>query len=183
MNCTYTQRYVANAAVANRFVNTTELFESKFVLTGLGIGFRILAGVRIKRIQMWCSNNALAGANSISVEWQTNNPAYGTTSRIYSDTAVGVSDVAYVDCRPPSSIFGYDWLPDTSTTPFTVFYLTCPQYTVVDVTMSLTFMDNEQQVPLTYPPIGIGTTGVLYTRALDNGNVAPVFIPQSVNTL
>ncbi len=179
--CTFTccQRYVCNADVQNRLVSNIEILDSKFVATAAAAGYRILSGAKLKRVQMW-SANYVAGTNqTMAVEFQTQNPAIGNNSKIFSDTAVGMSNTSYIDARPPKNSFAAMWLPDTATS-YNVFYLTAPKGTVVDVTTVFTLMDNETQVPITYAIVG-ATTGMLYTRYLDNANATPVFLPQMVN--
>jgi hypothetical protein len=115
------------------------------------------------------------------LEWYTNNPAYGTDSKIFTDTAVGTTNVAHVRAKPPPNSFSGAWLPYTAT-QYAVFDLTCPQGTIIDVSFTASFVDDESSIAVTGAVVG-ATVGVLYTRPLDSIAGTPEFIPVAVNVI
>lgn len=131
---------------------------------------------------MWCANTSASASNTIICEWFTNNPYLGSSSKIYSDTAIGTTNVAHVHCKPPKESYSSAWLPNISADPYTVFNLTCPQGTIIDVNMTVELVDDEAPIAITGTISG-ASSGTLYTRPLDSIGVTPSLIPIGVNTI
>ncbi len=176
---TWTQRYLAQATFAVN-ITDTELLAAKIVAATATAGYTILSGVRLKRVQMWAAQAVAFTNTSIQCEFQTTNPSYGSSSRLYSDTIVGSANVAHVDARPDPESYSASWLADGD---YSVLYMAGPAGTVIDVTMEVTLIDNEGAgASLGVLTIAGATVGTLYTRALD-WNTSATLYPQSVNRI
>jgi hypothetical protein len=179
----YVQRFVANSVgVSNRSITNLCLQDLKCVATAAAAASRIFGAVKLKSVEAWCANSSAGSANTIEIEMFTNNPYFGTNSKVYSDTAIGTSNVAHVKCRPPPGSFSADWLPNVVGTEYTVFDVTCPQGTIIDVTMVAHLIDEETAIAVT-GAVAAATAGILYTRSLDNTNAAPKLTPVGDTTI
>lgn len=179
----YTQRFVCNTAggVASRAVGIKDLLDLKCVAATATSAYRIFTGVKINRISMWCANTAATAANTIQLEWTNSASIIGSSSRMVTDTAVGTTNVAYITTKPPRGGNSADWIGNVAANT-TLFEITCPQGTIIDVAISVTFADDETATAVS-GAVAAATVGILYTRALDSSNVAPALFPIGVITI
>jgi hypothetical protein len=168
--------------MSGRQVTNVELLDLKCVATSAIAAYRLLYGLKINSIEMWAANSSAIASNTIQVEWYTNNPAYGTDSKIFTDTAVGTTNVAYVRAKPPRGSFTGSWLPYLATA-YAVFDITCPEGTVVDIDFTVSFIDDESAIAVTAGVVAGGIVGTLYTRYLDSASVPPLLAPVATNVI
>jgi len=102
------------------------------------VGNTNYSAVRLRRIKIWSGLivNAAVGTAMVScgVEWQSTR---GPTSLV-SDTGNSF-EPAHVDCKPPADSEASFWSQVSSSTTIRneiLFYITCPQGSVVDVHIS-----------------------------------------------
>lgn len=177
MRTNYVQRFVNNAAaVTQRAITNIDLFDLKFVASSATAGYRIIGGVKLNYIEVWSANASGSAINTIEVELVTSNPYFGSTSKIFSDCAIGTANVAHVKAKPAKDSFTGSWLPNNSANIFTVANLTLPIGSIVDVNMTIEFID-EENATLVSGAVASATTGKLYTRPLDSTNVGPRILP------
>jgi len=179
----YIQRFFCapGGGVNLRPITNLDLLDLKFVATGAAAGNRIFGGVKLNSLDVWCANTSATASNTVLVEWFTNNPSLGSSSKIFSDTAVGTTNVAHVHAKPPPGSFSADWLPNVIGTNYSIFNITCPQGSIVDVNMTVELIDDETTNTLISGTIAAATAGVLYTRALDSVAGTAGFTPLGVN--
>lgn len=177
----YVQRFVVNAPIQGVQISNVEILDLKCVAAGATSAYRLFSGVKLNSVDMWCANSSATASNTILVEWYSNNPNYGSDSKMCSDTAVGTTNVAHVHAVPPRNSYSASWLPN-QTTQYALFYLTCPQGTIIDVNLTATFLEEDGAVAVHTAPVG-ATTGVVYTRFLDSIAGTPEIAPIGVNTI
>ncbi len=166
-----------------------DLLDSKFVATAAAQGARILNAVRLRRIQVWAANSSASTARTLAVEFTTNaNAGMGDDSKVFSDTALGVTDIAHVDCRPPKNAYASFWHSVASGAANNeLFNITCPTQSIVDVTFDVALIDDEA-VNFVNRVVAAATVGTLYTSPLDASNAGgtpgtSALIPLFVNTI
>jgi hypothetical protein len=178
----YKQRFIAQNNMTGRQITNVELLDLKCVATAATVAYRLLYGMKINSIELWAANSSAIASNTIEVEWYTNNPAYGADSKIFTDTAVGTTNVAYVRARPPKGSFSGAWLPYLSTS-YAVFDITCPEGTVIDIDFTISFIDDESAIAVTAGAVAGAVVGTLYTRYLDSASVPPLLAPVATNVI
>jgi hypothetical protein len=179
----FRQRFIATAAVnSGRQITNVELLDLKCVATAANAAYRLFYGLKINQIEMWAANSSATASNTIELEWYTNNPAYGTDSKIITDTAVGTTNVAHIRAKPPKDSFSGAWLPYLSTA-YAVFDLTVPQGTIIDIDFTVSFIDDESAIAVTAGAVAGATVGTLYTRYLDSAAGTPLIYPIATNII
>lgn len=145
--------------------------------------YRIIGAVKLDSIKVWSPNAASSPlANTIEVEMVTDNPYSGSTSKIFSDTAVGTTNVAYVKATPAWGSFSGGWLPvpNYALLPVTIAKITCPIGSVIDVKLTYELIDTENAMHVS-GTVASATPGKLYTRPLDSTQAVPLFQPVGVS--
>jgi len=89
----------------------------------------IMSSFRVKKIRMWCPA-AVAGNNLMEITWATGGLQVKDDVKIAS--TVGSANSAYYETKPPPKTFSSMWF-DSATPANSVFTLTCPTSTIVDV--------------------------------------------------
>jgi len=178
----YIQRFVNNGdSVSKRAITNIDLFELKFMATSATAGYRIFNAVKLNSLDVWSANISVPGTNTIEVELLTNNQYSGAPSKIYSDSAIGISDIAHVHVKPAKASFVGSWLPlPVSGSPITLMYLTIPRYSAIDINLTVDLIDEESPQIINNAIAG-ATLGTLYTRPLDSDNATPDLLPIGVS--
>jgi hypothetical protein len=177
---TYKQRYLSTSAGGHN-IKTLDLFNTKIVAATAILGYSIFQGLRILKVEMWCSNSAGSTPLTLEIAWEDiANQYIGSPGSNVSDTAMGTADVAHVHAKPPKNSFAETWLPLNPASNMYVFSIVCPAGTVIDVTYDA-YLGSDQG-PFNSVTLSGATPGILYTRALDN-TTSGVLIPVVVNTI
>lgn len=176
----FTQRFVCQNGVTERAITNLDLQDLKCVATSATSATRIIGAVKLNSIKAWCANSSATASNTIEVQYFTDNPYFGSSSKIYSDTAVGTTNVAYVHSKPLKGSYSGSWLPNIVGTQYTVATITCPTGTIVDVNVIAELIDEELALSVT-GLVSVATVGILYGRRLDSTNGSPEFLPLGVN--
>lgn len=132
-------RFTASSDANNVPVDRNSFLKLAFASDAGGlVGNTNYSAVRLRRIKIWSGLlvNAAAGTSMVScgVEWQSTR---GPTSLV-SDTGNSF-EPAHVDCKPPAESEASFWSQVSSSTTIRneiLFYITCPQGSVVDVHIS-----------------------------------------------
>ncbi len=175
-----TQRYICSVAggVSARAISINNLLDAKFMATGAATGYRLYAGVKLRRVKIWAGNSSATASNTVQVEWENINSVIGSNSKIVSDTAVGTTNVAYINTRPPPGSYAEDWLGlGTGTTQ--LFTITCPEGAIIDVSYTFALRDDETATTVART-VAAATTGILYTSYLDCDDASPDLRPIGV---
>ncbi len=137
--------------------------------TGSTSAYRIFDSVKLKGVEIWAANAAGDTSNSVLIEYNGLNNIVSSAGMSFSDTAMGLSDVAHVRAIPPVGSLASFWQgPGTGQD---LFRIEGPKGSIVDVELEFTFADSE-------PPQGVGaavsgaTIGQIYLRALDSTSTA-----------
>jgi len=138
----------------------------------------IFASVKVHSVTMWGTVTA-GDSFTVSCEWEG---AAGTiiNNAEASDTSTSVAYPAYLFTRPPKRSSAEFWMPANGTTVFT---LTAPSGTIIDVHMSLISQDDDdgQSLANYKIPVSSCTVGTSYYLALD-GPASNEYIPVSLTT-
>lgn len=125
------------------------------------VGHPVFTSVKINRIQVWSPVQSQGNASTCSVLFPV---ADQSPPKEYSDSSMSTSFPAYVDCRPPPRAICGFWNDDSNNN--TLFVITCPTGSIVDVSVSLVMRDgntDSSQATL----VG-AVTGVVYYPDLDS---------------
>lgn len=125
--------------------------------------YRLLTAIKIKRVRLWGQPVALGSQNSrVACEWV----GYNAPSTIHSDTATGVRP-SFVDSVPPKDSSNAWWSISGVNDSETLFNVTGPTGTVIDVHLSVRFADNEVSAPAENGTAAAASVGRVYWNYLD----------------
>jgi len=174
-----------------RFINNSDPFsgeiDSQEILDLLCVGVtattaaRVCDAVRIKSAELWACNTAAVYGNTVELEWLNNNSGNFGPGKTFSDTALGLNDIAHISCKPPKDSTAAFWLNETHGTDGLI-RLAMPENCVLDLVLELVFYDNDTPLFVGNAVSG-ATPGKFYCRALDNSDATPLIIPVSYDTI
>jgi len=169
-------RYLCTGSNALVNITRANFLNSLLVnLSGSTSNTRLIAGVRIKKVEIWspCSNSTL----TISWEWLSN---LGPSSEI-SDTTSSASFPAHISTKPPpNSLCGF-WSITGQNESEVIAILTAPVGSVLDATIEYYLFDGEGQVSVTTAASGV--LGTLYNTRFDGPAGGAVMVPVSYVTI
>ncbi len=168
-------RYAASGALSSRAVAGYDLLGMVGVATSATGVSSILAGVRIKRVDLWVPASQ-SSQNTLNINW------VGSTFQRperFVDSAINSAIPGHISSRPPAGSDASQWIgyAQRNTTYFTV---DGPTATVMDVSVEIV-LNNSQLlggaggIP-TYTSSGL-TSGTLYFGPLDKNTGSPTLIP------
>jgi len=128
--------------------------------------YRTLDGIKLKNVEIWAANASGAASNTVELEWVPVNYA-GNSGMTFTDTAMGISDIAHLCVSPPKDSGASFWVSGNPSTSLNFFRMTLPEGSVVDVTCECVFKDNDVAVAVTGSVSG-ATAGTFYYRYLDS---------------
>ncbi len=168
-------RFAASGALSQRAVAGYDLLGMVGVATSATGVTSLLAGVRIKRVDLWAPASQ-SSQNTLNVNWVGN--TFQRPER-YVDTAINSAVPGHICSYPPPGTDASQWIgyAQRSTTYFTV---DGPTASIVDVSVEIVF-NNSQLLGSpggypTYTSSGL-TTGIAYYGPLDKNTGSPVLIP------
>ncbi len=132
--------------------------------TTTSVQHRIIDAIKLNRVQVWSQPPVLGGVSTpIVVEWVGNH----SPSTIHSDTAIGVRP-GFVDSVPPADSSNRWWSISGTDEGETLFKVSCPAGSVIDVTCTLRLIDDEAAVLGEAGTGGASTVGTIYFNYLDS---------------
>lgn len=156
-------RFAASAAFTRLPVTRAMLLNLYSVATTTTNQFRLLTAVKLKRVRMWGQPAALGSGNTrIVCEWTGAN----APSTIHSDTATGVRP-SVIDTSPPADSSDRWWSISGSNESETLFEVTGPAGTIIDVHLSLRMPDDESGVAAESGTGAAASVGTVYWNYLD----------------
>jgi hypothetical protein len=174
---------LATAGVSDLAISITDLLNLRCLASTAVLAFRIFDAVKLRKVEAWCANTAATASNTIEIEFLSSNPYFSDDSKIFSDTAVGVTNVAHVVAKPNPFGMSAAWFSGASNS-FTIFNLTAPQGTVIDVHLTGRMIDDEPKLPNAGITVAAATAGTAYCLYLDNDQgAAAVIVPIGYNTV
>jgi hypothetical protein len=172
----HTYRFTSTSATATAITPTSLLGAAGTVCnTGNTAVACIFQSVKVNKLRMWAPPPAQGSVATCSVEW-IGSVASQISNLEVSDSSNSTATPAIVSCRPPRQSLASFWQqPGTNT----LFTLTAPVGTIIDVSLSLIMQDDDVGVP----GIGIatGTSGLIYFLSLDP-NATHHYVPVSLTT-
>jgi hypothetical protein len=173
-----------NSGVTNTAVTTINLVNCGGILaTGANTGYPFHGFFRIKRIRMWAASNAVTSFNqapSIGVRWfNTVAGTLGDTNSQDSDTSLSISDVAYVDSRPPKGSAASWWSGPSTNTIFNIFAAFTTAL-IIDLHLDWKINDNANGAVSSVTTTNSMTVGNCYFPPLDGvsgGNFPRIGVP------
>lgn len=153
-------------------VSRTTLLNLVSVAATTTLQYRVMAAIKLKRIRIWGQPPALGSASTLAqVEWLgVNSP-----SVVHSDSSMGV-EPCMVDTRPPP-LSSCSWWSTGGGATDTLCNITCPAGAIVDVDVTIRFIDSEGATASEAGTGGASTVGVVYYNYLDgfaSKKLAPV---------
>jgi len=134
--------------------------------------FRVLTAVKLKKLEVWVDPPALGSAStSVHVEWVGNQ----APSTIHSDASMGVRP-AHVLSKPPADSSDRWWSISGVNETETLFKITASAGSIIDVSMSLRYADDEAPVAAENGTGAGATVGHVYFNYLD-GFASKLLVP------
>lgn len=126
--------------------------------------YRLYDAILLKSVQIWSVPPSTAIAQQVAtVEWTGIN----APSIIVSDTSMGNARPLHVFTTPPPNSSDRWWSISGSNENEVLFYITAPQYAVVDVVIQMRLQDDDGAVAGQNGTGAASTVGVIYCNYLD----------------
>jgi len=153
-------RFITNAAQVQTSITFQNLLDTINVALTTVTAAELFQAVRVREVELWATP-VIGGATSVQVEFNGTVAGIIGDTKIHTDTSMGI-EPAHVRARPAArsgvALF-------QASVADQAFALTCPNGTVVDV--SLTFRGRPGGfAPTQNAPVG-ATAGAWYYRGLD----------------
>lgn len=168
-------RFVVNQDGGTQaMITAADLLDLLCMAVSSNSAYRLLDGIKLKEVEAWASNGAGNVSNTIELEYVNDKLGFGAPGNTFSDTAIGLANIAHICAKPSKKSLAAQWInliadprdPNVIAN-YDLFRLTCPQGTIVDVVVSLSFQDNDDAQTVTGSVAG-ATSGFLYYRYLDS---------------
>jgi hypothetical protein len=162
-------RFQSETNTGTSTISRKNLLNLLQVATSAVTTVRIIEGIRLKRIAMWCNPVALGQVpQTVSVEWLGEN----SPSTLVSDIGMGIKPPKVVTTPPPSSSNRW-WSMSGNQEADDLFSLTYPPNTVIDVDVEVRMVEMEAPTAGDIPAGAV--LGTLYGNLLDGigGNLYP----------
>jgi hypothetical protein len=180
IQATHRFRFTANGSSYGGNISFEDLADLMCVATTSTSASRLWDAVRLREVEVWAANSAGNSSNTVECEF-LNTLIFGGPGTTFSDTALGLTDVAHIKCSPPASSRAANWLNNTtgsSSGDYNLFRLAVPQGGVVDVVLDVSMYDNDTAVNVTGAVSG-ASTGKTYCRPLDSAQGTALLLPVS----
>jgi hypothetical protein len=178
LNATITSRHrlrFVNQTAVNRVITPTEILDLLCVGITATSASRVCDGMKIEFLELWAANDE--ASNTVECEWLNDASGNFGPGKTFSDTALGVTNIAHVACAPPKDSSAAFWLNDTHG-DVGILRLALPAGAVTDMVLQLVLYDNDNPI-LVSGAVAAASPGKFYCRALDNGNATPQVYPVS----
>jgi hypothetical protein len=165
-------RFQSNAAAvtAITFANLLDLWN---VATSAVTASRLCDRVRVRRVRIWAPPAATLVPVTCYLDWSGSSSGFVGPSSRFTDTSVGATRVAVIDCRPPRTSAASMWQIANASVAFT---LSVPLNAVIDVELEMTVDDTAAGTAVSNAPAG-ATVGANYIRGLDGLAAAATVYP------
>jgi hypothetical protein len=100
---------------------------------------RLIAGIKLNRIEIYGSVASAGFANTVSVEWLSN---YGPSSEI-SDTSTSTSEPAHLVTSPPPQSLASFWSMIGTNESENIFNISCTAGSIIDVWVDIVLLDGQ----------------------------------------
>jgi hypothetical protein len=180
ITATHRFRFVCNGSAYSGTLTFEDFADLMCVATSATTAKRLWDAVRVREVEVWAANSAGDSSNTVEIEYlQTLN--VGGPGFTFSDTAMGLQNVAHICTRPPKLSRTDFWLSNStgaSGNDVDLIRLAVPKGGVVDVTLDFAFYDNDAPINVTGAIAG-ATTGKIYCRPLDSASGTAILVPVS----
>ncbi len=168
-------RFSASSAKTAYAVTIANLFgvAGVFTKTANSTVCPVNASFKLTSVSVWGPITATGTPVTVTVEWLGAN---NSPNKDVSDTSVTNSFAAYLTTKPPRNSIASFW--QVATASSTIFLLTCPSGSVIDVTMNLIMAD--QSTALQTVNVTTAAVGQSYYLALDHPTAQ--LVPVSLTT-
>jgi hypothetical protein len=139
------------------------------------VNYRVVSGIRIRKVRMWAIGNAVAAPVTLSIEWlSTLGP-----SKFVSASSMSV-EPAFIRSAPPLLSTASFWSLTGFNETEVLFVLDYVIGTVIDLQYEVYFQNGE--TPVTVTTANNGTAGNLYMSPLDGVGAGRELLPTSYFT-
>ena len=173
-------RFLASAAISSRNLTFVELLDLLCVAVTTTSAYRICGSVKLNSIEMWAATTTASSSQTVSFQKFGSLVGAAGNSKLYSDTALGVSNVAHVKVRFNDGEQLGQWQNGTATGIYGA--ITIPQGGVVDLSVTFTLNEVSGTAAVT-GTVAAASVGQIYLRSLDNGQATPQLTPISYVTI
>jgi hypothetical protein len=170
-------RFASSSSAPTAITDTRLLAAAGVSAVTAVLGYSIWQSVKVNQIEIWTPPAAQGANATCSVLFPA---SLQSQAREVTDTSVSVAIPAHVLVTPPRLSLCSFWQNGSTSTLFT---LTAPPGSIIDVWVSLVLDDGTNSVPVTQTLVG-ATIGSIYYAPLDFNHVAgAVYLPIGLTTL
>lgn len=167
-----TQRYVNALGSAIKVQRGDMLQRLVMVKTASSVGVRLCSGVRLNWLSVYSTgaSSALTGATNVAVQWVSE---FGPP-KITADTSTSTAFPACLpEMKPPKESVAAFWSTDGLNESDTLFIITSPAGSIIDINFSFVLQDTSGGFPLTPTVTTVGgaasaTVGLIGVPYLDH---------------
>jgi len=172
-------RYLTAALVSGVGITNGNILTTWCMATSATVGYSVIAAARIRKVEMAYVNVSAASPQTLIIEGApqsgAGNPYVGSASDLHTVTALGVTEPAVVSWKPRKDSAAGVWLSNNSASVYTLFNLSAPANTLVELTVDIMMIDDEPA--LLGPALSGAVLGTVYTLSLDHssgGKIVPI---------
>jgi len=162
-----TFRFQAKAAFLNTAIFLQALFDMLNVAETAVTATQLLQSLKFKEIRMWGPPASSLIPVTVSVEFPSINggAAISGPTRVWSDTSIGATEVAFVQRKPVKGSYQSFWqAPDPAATGFLT--ISGPANTVIEIQILGVLLLGGGVTAVANAPVG-AVPGQIYVRGLD----------------
>jgi hypothetical protein len=173
-------RFSANGSAFSGTISYEDLADLMCVAVTSTSASRLFDAVKLKEVEIWACNSAGDASNTAEIEF-LETLIIGGPGVTYSDTAMGLQNIAHVHAKPPPGSRLAGWLSNTtgsSGTDVNLFRLAVPKGGIVDIVLEVCMYDNDTAINVTGTVAG-ASAGKTYCRPLDSAQNTAILLPIS----
>lgn len=173
-----TIRYLAGSALTASALVVSDFMNLVCLCTTTSTNYQANDSVRIRKMELWSPASSIPGTTLLSFSEESAAGGVGSPSKTYTDMAMGADRPGHLLYRPSQGSVQFNWITSYMANA-TLFTLTCPAGTVVDLTIDYVLGDGTG-LPFVAPAVAAtGTTGQIMFRRLGVQN-GLALVPQGV---
>lgn len=176
--------YSAVGNITTFNITRANLLNLLFVGAGSTNAHRIIAGIKLNRIECFLPPMANGTVTTVSLEWRSN---YGPTSEV-SDSTSSLAQAACIKTSPPRQSLASFWSMTGSNESEVLFRISATQNAsagsqnlIIDCWVDIVMMDDD--TPVTLTTNSTTTAAQLYAGFLDGQGSGAVLTPVSLTSI
>ncbi len=178
----HTFRFTNGATVTRLSLTFQGLLDLMCVAATATSAYRLWGAVRLRKICIWCTGASSTVPTTIAIQKLFSGASTGANSKLYTDTVLGTAATAFVKVGFDDSEAVGQWQGGGNATA-SYCNITLPQGSIVDVTLSAVFIEDNLSTAAVTGAVAGATVGQTYVRSLDSPAGTTQLVPVSYFTV